>query len=73
MRASLEARKHKRAPQMAIGVTSESDLSAGPDLSHLTAAELYESGQKNTGTFFEAADVLSGPVLHWPSPSRKHH
>lgn len=73
LRAALEAWQHERSIQKAIEAKSANDAPVAQIASHLTAAELYENRQKQIGTFADTADVLSGPVLNWPSPSRKHH
>ena len=73
LRAAVEAWQHERALQKAIDATAEHHDGPSDSVSHLTAAELYESRRDAAGGLTETGDVLTGLVLNWPSPSNRQH
>lgn len=73
LRVAIEAWQQERAAHRAGTFASRAGTPAVQNLSYLTAAELHEYQQTQSGTFSETGDVLSGLVLNWPSPSGKGH
>ncbi len=72
LRKALDAWRAEREKQKSIKEILALDPATLRDITTMTPAEMYESQQKRAGQFPHPGDVLSGPLMHWPTPSDRH-
>ena len=72
LRIAIDAWRAEREKQKSIKEILALDPATLRDITTMTPAELFESQQKRAGQFPQTGDVLTGALLHWPSPSDRY-